>query len=88
MTASEAAAMAARPRVDVETERLMLAYRRAFKDTPEGRLVLADLRAEFYDFDAIPSGGEDALFALGARHVVRHILDHLSTEEGTDDGGR
>lgn len=52
--------------------------------TPDGALVLADLRAQFYDGDMLPTDAHQAAMMLGARQVVRYILDSIEDRQQPD----
>lgn len=53
-------------------------YRNVF-GTPEGRMVLDDLRQQFYDVDLLRNSAHHLHAAVGGHAAVRYILDMMET---------
>jgi hypothetical protein len=56
-----------------EQEQLKKAFVHVFT-SPEGKLVLAALKARYYDFDPQLFTNEEAQYTLGQRSVIADIL--------------
>lgn len=65
----------------------------SFKTTPEGQIVLKDLRDTYFEKTFLHKGvtQEDILLAAGAREVIIYILrkiEDFELQQGVMDNGR
>ena len=75
--------------VKAEILKKMVAYRHVFR-SPEGKVVLADLKAKFDQSCTVKLRGDDVLpygtvAASGARDVYLHIIDNINIGETHDE---